>query len=109
MEVVDPFAVLDLPPDATPDQVAAAYRRLAKRWHPDRAGADAALKMVEINLAYDLLRSGDWQRRRRGEAVNGSRRAPGPPAAATARRPPGAWLPAAVRRALGGELLRALE
>jgi hypothetical protein len=102
---VDPFSVLDLTPDATPEQAAAAYRRLAKEWHPDRAGVDAARRMAEINAAYDLLRSGDWQRRRnRGRGDRGGGRAPQP-----VRRPPGSWLPAAVRRALGGELLRALE
>jgi curved DNA-binding protein CbpA len=104
---VDPFSVLDLPPDASPEQAAAAYRRLAKRWHPDLAGGDAARRMAEINAAYDLLRSGDWQARR-----NGHRHARGHgarPSAAAVRRPAGAWLPAAVRRALGGELLRALE
>jgi hypothetical protein len=102
MRAVDPFSVLDLPPDASPEQAAAAYRRLAKRWHPDLAGGDAARRMAEINAAYDLLRSGDWQARRNGHA-NGAQ------AAASVRRPAGAWLPAAVRRALGGELLRALE
>jgi hypothetical protein len=105
MRAVDPFSVLDLPPDASPEQAAAAYRRLAKRWHPDLAGGDAARRMAEINAAYDLLRSGDWQARRNGHA-NGAN---GAQAAASVRRPAGAWLPAAVRRALGGELLRALE
>ncbi|HSD81812.1 MAG TPA: J domain-containing protein [Solirubrobacteraceae bacterium] len=100
---MDPFAVLDLPQDASPEQAGAAYRRLAKRWHPDRAGAGAAGRMAEINAAYDLLRSGEWQRRRRTGA--GATRAAG----AAARRPAGWWLPSAVRRALGGELLGALE
>ena len=108
MRAVDPFRVLDLPPDATPEQAAAAYRRLAKRWHPDLAGHDAARRMAEINAAYDLLRAGDWQTRRRGQA-NGAAGARGADGATAVRRPAGAWLPAAVRRALGGELLRALE
>jgi hypothetical protein len=98
---VDPFAVLGLQPGASPQETAAAYRRLAKRWHPDRAGDGAARRMAEINAAYDLLRAGAWQRRRPAR--------PRPAAPAPARRPPGSWLPEAVRRALGLELLRALE
>ena len=69
MAAVDPFAVLGLDPASSPQEAAAAYRRLAKEWHPDRAGVDAARRMAEINAAYDLLRAGDWQRRR--EAAHG--------------------------------------
>ena len=96
---MDPFAVLGLDPDASPEQVAAAYREQAKRWHPDRAGTPGAdARMAEINMAYDVLRSGAWQRE--------------PPAAAGASRPrvlAGHWLAEPVRRALGRELLVALE
>jgi DnaJ domain len=91
---MDPYGVLGLPPTATPDEVAAAYRRLAKEWHPDRGGGDE--RMAEINSAYELLRATAWTRRNE------------PP-----RRPPangrGAWLPPAIRRALGHELLGILE
>jgi hypothetical protein len=98
----DPFAVLGVTPDASADEVAAAYRSLAKRWHPDRAGSpQAARRMAEINAAYDLLRSERWQARRgRSE----------PPVAPPARRGRmGAWLAEPLRRALGRELLGALE
>jgi len=105
---MDPLAVLGLPHDASPQDAARAYRELAKQWHPDRAGADAARRMMEINAAYDLLRSGAWQRRR--EAARARTRPAGPaPVPAGRRRPAGSWLPEAMRRALGGELLRALE
>ena len=95
---MDPYAVLGLPPGATPEQVTATYRDLAKRWHPDRGGGhDAERRMAEINGAYDLLRAAAWTQRRET-------------AQATARRAPrGFWLPAAIRRALGHELLAALE
>jgi len=101
---MDPFAALELPPGATPEEIAAAYRRLAKRWHPDRGGgAAAAARMAEINVAYEVLRSGAWQRREppggeRVERVASSRRGPA-----------GAWLAEPLRRALGRELLVALE
>jgi hypothetical protein len=100
---MDPFAALELPPDAGPDEIAAAYRRLAKRWHPDRGGGPAAAgRMAEINVAYDVLRAGQWQRRE-------------PEASAVERfstprgRVAGAWLAEPLRRALGRELLVALE
>src|SRR3954454_15337190 len=60
----DPFAVLGVAPGASGEEVAAAYRRLAKRWHPDRAGGqEAARRMAEINAAYDLVRSERWLER----------------------------------------------
>ena len=57
-KVDDPFAILGLDPDASPDEIADAYRRLAKRWHPDRGGGpEAELRMARINVAHDLLRA----------------------------------------------------
>jgi len=108
ISAMDPFAVLGVKPGAAPADVTAAYRRLAKRWHPDRAaGADASARMAQINAAYDLVRSGAWQR------PDGPL---SPPVAATAPSPEGgrraaagAWLAPALRRALGRELLVALE
>ena len=71
----DPFAVLGVAPGASGEEVAAAYRRLAKRWHPDRAaGEDAARRMAEINAAYDLVRSERWLERSGRTAA--ARRAP---------------------------------
>jgi hypothetical protein len=100
---MDPFAALDLPPGASPQEAAEAYRRLAKRWHPDRGGgAAAAARMAEINNAYDVLRARAWQRE------------PPPPQDAVTRVAAGsgiagAWLAEPLRRALGRELLVALE
>jgi hypothetical protein len=93
---VDPFTVLGVTPGASPEEVAAAYRELAKAWHPDRRGEAGEDKMAEINVAYELLRAGEAQR-------HGSRPAPTPPAPAKA-----GGLSPALRRALGPELLDAL-
>jgi hypothetical protein len=101
---VDPFAVLGVAPDASAEEVAAAYRRLAKRWHPDRAGGQAGARMAEINAAYDLLRAEAWLERQGRVAPPAAE--PRPPGR---RAPAGAWLAEAVRRALGRELLGALE
>src|SRR3954469_10154168 len=99
MTRVDPYAILGVSAMAGPQELAAAYREQAKRWHPDRGGGDeAARRMAEINAAYDLLR-----------AVAAHEAAPAPrPAAPRRRGPRGAWLPDAIRRALGPELLAAL-
>ena len=64
MTVMDPFTVLGVAPGATPDEVAAAYRELAKAWHPDRRGSDGEERMAEINVAYELLRAGAHHERR---------------------------------------------
>ncbi len=47
------FAVLGLPPNATPQQIKRRYRALAKRFHPD-CGGDPQ-QMQKIIAAYDLL------------------------------------------------------
>jgi DnaJ domain len=92
MTRMDPFAILGLAPGAAGADVTAAYRELAKRWHPDRGGGEeAARRMAEINVAYELLRAGEAQR----GAV-----APSP---ATRR------FSDPLRRALGRELLDALH
>ncbi len=53
---LDPYAVLGVARDATPLQVARAHRRLAKRYHPDRADGDAeAMRLV--NEAWAVLSS----------------------------------------------------
>jgi hypothetical protein len=99
IRTMDPHAVLGIAPGATPEQVTASFRALAKRWHPDRGGgADAERRMAEINAAYDLLRAAAWTGRHDDQPMQ-------------ARRPParGAWLAPAIRRALGHELLSALE
>lgn len=50
------YAKLGLPPDADNASVKAAYRRLAKRYHPDRSGdPNTREKFIEINQAYELL------------------------------------------------------
>jgi DnaJ domain len=101
---MDPFAALELPPGASAQEIGAAYRALAKRWHPDRGGgAAAAARMAEINAAYDVLRAGAWQREppRAQDTVS---RVP-----TAGRALAGAWLAEPLRRALGRELLVALD
>lgn len=51
------YEILNVPPTATREEIRAAYRQLARRWHPDRfmAGPErdwANNKMADINAAY---------------------------------------------------------
>ncbi len=94
-EGVDPYAVLGVQPGASREEVQAAYRAAAKRWHPDRAGSvEAQARMAQLNAAWELLRDGPPPLRQ-----------PQP----GRRAPRGAWLSEGVRRALGRELVYALE
>jgi hypothetical protein len=100
---VDPHAVLGLDPGASPEEVQRAYRALAKRFHPDRAGEAAGELMISINAAHDLLLG-------RLEEVHGH--ANGATATPEPEQPVeivGDWLAPAVRRVLARELLAALE
>lgn len=50
----DPFSVLGVAPSASEDEIKSAYRKLAKKYHPDvnQGSADCEAKMKEINEAY---------------------------------------------------------
>ncbi len=52
--MIDPFAVLGVPSSATEDEIKSAYRKLAKKYHPDLNPGDkmAEQKMREVNEAY---------------------------------------------------------
>ena len=45
--------MLGLTPDATPDAIKKAFRKLAVQYHPDRGGD--AEKFKEINAAHEVL------------------------------------------------------
>ena len=51
----DPYKILNVTRDAEQEVVAAAYKALARKYHPDVSELDAQ-RMKEINWAYDLLR-----------------------------------------------------
>ena len=53
----DPYQVLGVTKGASSDEVKRAYRKLAKKYHPDMNPNDpsAAEKMNEINVAYDMI------------------------------------------------------
>ena len=58
--ITDPYKVLGVSPDASEEEITKAYRKLAKKYHPDLNPGDAAAaaKMSEINAAYDMIKNG---------------------------------------------------
>lgn len=56
----DPYAVLGVARSASKDEVTQAYRKLAKKYHPDLNPGDeeAAKRMAEVNAAYDSIMNG---------------------------------------------------
>ncbi len=73
----DPYKVLGISSNATDDEVKEAYRKMAKKYHPDNyAGsplADVATeKMKEVNEAYDLI----MKQRKAAKEGNGSYNTP---------------------------------
>lgn len=95
--------MLQLASSATPDEVATAYRRQARRHHPDVSlERDAEQRMAEVNAAWSLLRDpakrAAWDRAhgitpqiaRRGPAAAAPNGAAGPARSTAA---PGATTP----------------
>ena len=57
MTPLEAAVVLGVAPDAAPDEVRAAYRRLIRTHHPDRAGRSSSDRAASITEAYRVLRA----------------------------------------------------
>ena len=49
------YAVLEVEPTATPQEIKRAYRKLALQYHPDKAGPSGEAKFKQINEAHAVL------------------------------------------------------
>ena len=64
----DHYKVLEVPRNASAEDIQRAYRTLALRYHPDRnSSPDAPARMTAINEAWEVL--GDSRRRREYDAL----------------------------------------
>lgn len=56
----DPYEVLGVSSNDSKEEITKAYRKLAKKYHPDlnQGDVDATRKMSEINAAYQQIKSG---------------------------------------------------
>ena len=61
---MDPYALLDVSPSASPEEIKAAYKRAVARYHPDKVahlGQEfqelAHKKLLAIQQAYEVLQS----------------------------------------------------
>ena len=53
---IDPYKILQVDSEAEDEVIQAAYRRLARKYHPDLAASpDAANRMAAINAAWELI------------------------------------------------------
>ena len=54
--LLDYYAILQIEKTASQDEIKNQFRKLAKKWHPDRKQTDdAEKKMADINMAYEVL------------------------------------------------------
>ena len=70
----DPYKLLGVPKTASDDEIRKAYRKLAKKYHPDvnKDKPQMAEKFKEISAAYSLLSDKDMKKRYDSGQVDGS-------------------------------------
>src|SRR3954454_19046603 len=55
-DAINPYKILQVDPEAEDEVITAAYRRLARKYHPDLAATpDSPARMAAINAAWELI------------------------------------------------------
>ncbi len=69
----NPYEVLGVSQNATPEEIKKAYRKKVKQYHPDLHPGDATAtqKMNEVNEAYDMLTNPEKYRRAQQNTYSG--------------------------------------
>jgi curved DNA-binding protein CbpA len=87
----DPYKTLQVDPEAEDEVVEAAYRRLARKYHPDVAGPGGEARMVALNRAWELLRDPAQRARVDRARAAAATRASWAPRASPGHSGPPAW------------------
>ena len=104
-EDLDYYALLEVSPDADEAAIRMAFRRLARRYHPDVAGTGSLAHMRHLNEAYRVL--GDPERRRAYDAERARALSSAPVAAPSANPAPSPAAHPSARRAPRAGAIRA--
>lgn len=55
--MANPYEILGISPLDTKDMAKAKYRKLCKKYHPDIAGPEGAVKFREVNEAWNSIKN----------------------------------------------------
>lgn len=88
----NPYNILQVSPDAEPEVIQAAYKSLARKYHPDLVGSSASEeRMKELNWAYQILsnpeKRKEWTRKHQRKYESA------PNKEASHRQPPSSYAP----------------
>lgn len=75
MAIKNYYLILGVSRSESAEGIRAAFRQLAKRYHPDRAGAESTPEFREILEAYEVLSDPERRRRYNSELEAAERRA----------------------------------
>ena len=63
---MDPYKILEIDKNASGDDIKKAYRRLAKKYHPDTNNGDDT-KFKQVNEAYKILTDKSYANEKKAE------------------------------------------